>query len=514
MSSEAVPSKFISLVPTNGNQFSGSSGQKIIFELEPSLGYIKGRDSYLNLKVVNADESERQRVSFNNLAGADSIISRVDIYSLKTGQHLETLQNYNQWAGIENQYFYDDKTNIKSLCGVGSEAYAYDVTDTAGNVQPTAPLASSPNDGVLSPIDTSGNPVYQYRNFTCPLKCGIFRWWDDEKLTPVLNLLGLRIEITLESPANCLLNLEAVDSSGAAISLIGDQGIAFADMNNTATATSSTAFSDPVRDCGLAIGNKLSFRNGTGAQFAIRTITAMAAAGDKVVLTLDSATTGGNQTGVVASLPNDTRAYKVEPEFRVLTVAPQNVNLAQGIDYEFTSYDLYFDTLFSSQVKHQTDIPTVQTRALAIMNHYENPTQNGQRTHSSYFTGANPDQLKLDSVQYFIKGRLQPVRAYNPKPKAEKIISEHELVKALTTINKEPQDLGQSDKHNLNNYTNTYLTARELARGNYFYDLSDAEPQLRLGFSGTRTDNHTINTYVWSKKIVVADPQQGIRVIL
>ena len=36
MSSEAVPSKFISLVPTNGNQFSGSSGQKIIFELEPS----------------------------------------------------------------------------------------------------------------------------------------------------------------------------------------------------------------------------------------------------------------------------------------------------------------------------------------------------------------------------------------------------------------------------------------------------------------------------------------------
>ena len=124
MSSEAVPSKFISLVPTNGNQFSGSSGQKIIFELEPSLGYIKGRDSYLNLKVVNADESERQRVMFNNLAGADSIINRVDIYSLKTGQHLETLQNYNQWAGIENQYFYDDKTNIRSLGGVGSEAYA------------------------------------------------------------------------------------------------------------------------------------------------------------------------------------------------------------------------------------------------------------------------------------------------------------------------------------------------------------------------------------------------------
>ena len=115
----------------------------------------------------------------------------------------------------------------------------------------------------------------------------------NEPTTPVLNLLGLRIEITLEDPKNCLLNLEAVDSSGAAISLIGDQGIGFADVNNTDTITSSTAFTNPVRDCGLAVGNKIALRDNTGAQFAIRTINAMAAAGDKVQLTLDSATTGG-----------------------------------------------------------------------------------------------------------------------------------------------------------------------------------------------------------------------------
>ena len=86
-----VPSKFISLVPTNGSIFDGGSGRKIIFEMEPSLGFVKGRDSYLNLQVLNNDTSERQRVMFNNLAGADSIINRVDVYSLKTGQHLETL---------------------------------------------------------------------------------------------------------------------------------------------------------------------------------------------------------------------------------------------------------------------------------------------------------------------------------------------------------------------------------------------------------------------------------------
>jgi hypothetical protein len=537
MSGQTIPSKFISLVPTNGNQFSGTAGQKVIFELEPSLGFVKGRDSYLVLKVLNNDTSERQRVGFNNLAGVDSIINRVDIYSLKTGQHLETLQNYNQWSSIENQYFYDDKTNIQSLSGVGSECFANDVTDQAGNVQPTAPLASSVVDSVLSPIlgkkaaaADQGKAVYNYRTFTTPLKAGIFRWWDDERLTPILQLLGLRIEITLESAANALLHLEAVDAAKNTYSLfnppnfvVGDAttygGIPIDVANNGDTTIKSTVvFDDAVKDCGFSVGNVISLREGGGNQYAVRTISKIEelTAGDagKVQITFTGGVIGGGpHTAGRVTLVNDTRAYKVEPEFRVLSVQPP-VNIQQGIDYEFTSYDLYFDTLFASQRKHQIDIPTVQTRALAIMTQFENPENVGRKDFSSTFTGENPSQMNMDSVQYFIKGRLQPVRAYDPRTKKEKIIAEHELVKALTTINKEPQDLGQSDAKNLNNYTNTFVIARELARGQYFYDLSDAEPQIRLGFSGARTANLTCNTYVWSKKIVVADPQQGIRVML
>ena len=537
MSGQIIPSKFISLVPTNGNQFTGTSGQKVIFELEPSLGYVKGRDSYLVLKVLNNDTTERQRVGFNNLAGVDGIINRVDIYSLKTGQHLETLQNYNQWSSIENQYFYDDKTNIQSLSGVGSDCFANDVTDAAGNVQPTGPLANSVVDSVLSPIigkngaaDDQGKAVYNYRTFTTPLKAGIFRWWDDERLTPILQLLGLRIEITLESAANCLLHLEAVDSSGTTYGLFNppnyDQadattygGIPIDATNNGDTTIKSTVvFSDAVKDCGFSIGNIISLRQGDGHQYAQRTISKIEelTGGDagKVQITFTGGViAGGPHTAGRVTLVNDTRSYKVAPEFRVLSVQPP-MNMASGIDYEFTSYDLYFDTLFASQRKHQIDIPTVQTRALAIMTQFDDPNDAGRKDFNGGFTGQNPSQMNMDSVQYFIKGRLQPVRAYDPRTKKEKIIAEHELVKALTTINKEPQDLGQSDARNLNNYTNTFVIARELARGNYFYDLSDAEPQIRLGFSASRTNNLTCNTFVWSKKIVVADPQQGIRVIL
>lgn len=523
----AIPTKFVSLVPTNGNQFSGTKGTKVIFELEPSLGYVKGRDSYLVLKVLNNDTSDRGRTMFNNMAGVSSIISRVDIYSLKTGQHLETMENYNMWCAVENQYFYDDKTNIQALQGVGIDCYANDI-DGSGDEIPTAPQTRHVNDCVLSPVDENGNPVYNYRVFTTPLKAGIFRWWDDEKLCPVLNLLGLRIEITLEDPKISLLNMSVVSDTGVlysigkdkegidALDLTGAGSDEFVELNPTGGLT------DPVANCGFAVGNSITIA-GTGGGNQTRTITAITTTGitTGVVRLEFTGALPDALTAVKVKLTNDNRAYKVEPEFRVLQVMPEDMGGAMGgIDYEFTTYDMYFDTLFGSQRKHQVDIPTVQSRALAIMSMFHDASGEQDNRYSSLFTGASPKVLKLDSVQYFIKGRLQPVRAYNPKPLKEKIISEHELVKALTTINKEPQDLGQSDQYNLNDYTNTFLIARELARGNYFFDLTDAEPQIRLGFDGTRDDgsgnfvNYQISTWVWSKRVVVADPQQGIRVIL
>ena len=85
-------SKIFSLVPTNGTEFTGRLGQKIIFEVEPSVGLLKARESYLVLNVLNSSD-DWTRTALNNMAGVSSIISRVDIYSLKSGQHLETMEN-------------------------------------------------------------------------------------------------------------------------------------------------------------------------------------------------------------------------------------------------------------------------------------------------------------------------------------------------------------------------------------------------------------------------------------
>ena len=47
MSNSTSQSKMISLVPTNGTEFSIESGKKVIFEVPANLSLIKGRDSYL-----------------------------------------------------------------------------------------------------------------------------------------------------------------------------------------------------------------------------------------------------------------------------------------------------------------------------------------------------------------------------------------------------------------------------------------------------------------------------------
>ncbi len=105
MSNTSASSKMISLVPTNGTQWDLKTGQKIIWELPPNLGLVKGRDSHLAFDIV-PNCSDNRRLALNSVAGIDSVVARIDIYSLSNSAHLVTLQNFNQWCVIDQQYLY------------------------------------------------------------------------------------------------------------------------------------------------------------------------------------------------------------------------------------------------------------------------------------------------------------------------------------------------------------------------------------------------------------------------
>ena len=62
------------------------------------------------------------------------------------------------------------------------------------------------------------------------------------------------------------------------------------------------------------------------------------------------------------------------------------------------------------------------------------------------------------------------------------------------------------------------MHARELARGDSVFNLQNAEPQIRLGFSavrgvdkyGSQIGNVRMKTFVFSKKILHIDGESGL----
>ena len=514
--------KMISLVPTNGTQFNVASGQKVIFELPPNLGLVKGRDSYLALDVCNTS-GEFNRLALNGTAGVDALLARIDIYSLRDGTHLETLNHYNQWSSITHQYLFEDKTNLQTLVGCGKEVFAQ--KSVGGVKQAVAPKADQVEDVVFSPIvSTTGVQAYNFRRYTTPLKAGIFRYWDDERLCPVLAFGGLRIEITLEDPSVALQLCQTTSlnqaGNAADISTAAAVGGGAACINRGGASNIFSVEAQSIANCGFAVGNKINLDGDVGAGVVNlatnREITAMTLNGNDVELTFDGGAIAASNNNSVR-LASVSKSCSVRPQFRVVSVAPPQSmiqSIGGGMNYEFTTWDYFTSSLLSSATQHQVELNSVATRAVCILSTFTDVANTKKDLFSSYFDGSDATVLKLNSVQYFLKNRLQPVRAYNPQVKNQRIIAQHEVAKALDSVNYEAKDLGNSDGENLDIYTNTFMIGRQLAKRPYYYDLKDAEGQIRLEFSTTRTNNQQVNTFVWSKKIVNVGAGAELAVVL
>jgi hypothetical protein len=538
-------SRYIPLIPTNGSVF--APGQKLIFEIDPSLGYLKGRDAYLTFDVVN-NSQDAARWAFPQGAGVSSLIARVDIYSRTTGQLLESLDNYNQWIGTENQYIRDDFTNIQALEGLSHPNYSWTNYYAQGLAQGQNAITrhrvilkpQEVENSMMSPLlADSKTPAYVTRRFVVPLKCGVFRWWDTEKMVPVLNLGGLRIELNLAPVSQVCLRLGATTkfpndtvirpehpwdlvNEGIRLNEIAHGGGAVAQVGTLETA--SNGYIATVIDSGLAIGNWVwiysqasadpNYHNGQGfhTQIADLEMDGTPVAGRCLI-------TFNPPLPDPAADIND--AYlKVDPSYHnysvqgcelkiAQTVMPENAKgqLAMATQYEFTSYDVFLDTIPASVNRHQSLIPSVATRGTAIFEVFSDVNNEDNMGRMSYYTGIGPTELKCSNVLYFINNRPFPLRGYDPRNIGEKALTMNELTKALTTISKPPLNLGNTEFGNIMDYSNTWLLARELARGVFVYNLKNAEPELRMVFTGTRdggndVGNVRIRHYVFSKKVV------------
>ncbi len=520
--------KYVSIIPENGTEF--VSGQKIVFNLDPSLGWIKGRDSYLVFDIENV--AANLKLSLRT-GGISAIIKQVNIFSAQNGMLLETLDNYNQWQSCELQYRFDDPTNLTNTEGCPNSLFS-----KRGLLATNAQTLSyhnwtnnygQPESSRLTQLNNDGSSQNGPVRFTCPLRCGIFRHWDDEALVPILQMGGLRIELVMADPLEVMdmpftgetaLNVSHLSNAMGLPVLIDD----FA--NNATTFTLTTPMD--IQASGLIVGQELVVSYNAGATNLNRTITGLADNAGKVQITCAALTPlnnfgdGSIQLRAATMLTAPNIAYRIRnAEFRLLQEMPPDTKM-KNVDYVFTSYDLFRDSIPQSQTNFNQDITSVASKAVSIFTMYEDPQYDGLQffPQNHYHQGLAPDEVgvNLNSVVYFINNKLYPLRAYNPQRFNDKVINQNELVKAFGTLNIAVKSLGSGEHSSLDCYTNRYLHARELARGNSVFNLQNAEPQIRIGFSAVRGNdkynsqigNIRMNTFVFSKKILHIDGESGL----
>ncbi len=542
--SVAENSKFIALVADNGTEF--TSEQKAIFTIHPDIGFVKGKDSYLSYDILNTCPNSRV-CSFPATAGASSVIDRMDIYSLANGQLLESLTNYSLWCSLENQYCEEDNAHSQLKNGTDVEPRAYSCAQTAatkanvltergyaGDARSTLDLGSelfsqiSSGTGVVSGTNQESNvdnemcaKKFAARKFCIPLKSGIFSHFGvSEKLTPILLFGGLRIEITFAEDKRVMTRLNVANGASATSVVKADSfanGIAVDEVKVAAAGggrgaktlktivITGTNIADPA-DLGIVKGASMVLQNtggggATAAQpFVVDHVHREFTQTDglptsRIVVVSTTALTaaGATTNNCVIYFANDTTqsTYKLKNvELKVLQVIPPQ-GMMKGMikesQFDYISWDCFLDNLPQTSLSHQSDITSVASAAKSIFTHYISVSTENEKYGQNYYNGQPPHRIFLDSVQYFINNKLYPLKAYNPSAKQDKVVNMNELVKAFKTIGKDVKRLGECRAGNICDYTNTYLHARELARGEQFvYNLKDAEPQIRLTFSNGR----------------------------
>lgn len=524
MGSSELPS-YVSLIPQSTQTF--RQNQRAIIEVPTDIVFFDGKVNHVSLDILNTS-TDKSRWTFPLTAGAQSLIERIDVYSLATGQHLETLENYNEWTSCEIQYLNSSFDKEQTLEGVGNPPISYNETNYNGYVTP------SPYDvynNQISPVTVNNDPVYQAYRVTFPLKLGIFKAWGEHKLVPNLFFQGLRIELSFARNTAVCCRLGAI-SDDDEIRTYDDNSLnkgGGADTQSVLVTNISTG--SPIvdfdktfataMDTGLVVGNQIILDDGTGT--VISQANTLITAITETQITLSKNPTANGQGFV--TVPASNASYEVQNlEFKVLkyTLDPQaRMEMIKdmsknGFEYEFISYDMYPDNIPQTVKRHNSDINTVASKALAIFSKLVLVNNEFSPSLKSYYQGIIPDDNKLNAIQYFINGRLYPVQSYNPEKTEERVIVYNELQKAWASLNKSVKRFGSYEGSAPENYSNTFLFARQLADKDFYFDLVNTEPQLRLEFSDARSNsvgNLALRHFVFSKKTIVIDEIVGLQVL-
>lgn len=513
----SMRSNVISLVPTNAQEF--SSSQKLIIDVPPNIPFFRGGEdgSYFVFDVLN-DSANQERWALAG-AGVHSLIQRVNIYSGSGagGVILEQIEDYNVMSNILELYTRNDFGPVQTKSGVREPPFPY--TGNGLRANPVLRYATTETEaldavnGQFSPLADDGTAKFVSRRVVCVLKSGLLGYFDD-KLVPNINMTGIRIEIDFAPPSECLMKIAGVQNS--VVKPLYDTGLACGDYTS-GSATVDVANCD-IRSSGLAVGNSVTLDDGVNppADVTIASFDEDTPTAGTLRITFAETSASTLTTPTLKMRADTTLSYKIKKaEFRCVEIVPPKSMMDKvkgGMEYGFKTYATFLDTIPQSSRRHQTQIQSVSTRAKAIMNYFVDASKVDDKDSPGLLAGLPPALTNLNSVSYYISNRNYPLRPYSPQIRGDKVLAASEVSTALTTLGRVPECLGSSDGDDLEVHTNPFVVARAVAPSEGFiFDLKDAEPELRMGFSGSRTFNTRVYSFVIQENVVTVDGS-GLRV--
>lgn len=210
----------VSVPSTNGLSYTstaGQSGRRVDFEIPPTIKFMDGKNSYLQLdiKVGLPAGLPPTRLHLDPFIGGQSVVKNLRIYSGNRAVLLEEISDYN--AKVQMQYSYNQDDSMRKMRAMKE-----------GSLTTTVENRGTLGTSVSNNIDLSSNPYYKpvgtvpagrdwgtgedflTAKLSLPIHCGLFAD-GGMKIFPVLMTEGLFVEIDLEDPARYLKQLDSVN---------------------------------------------------------------------------------------------------------------------------------------------------------------------------------------------------------------------------------------------------------------------------------------------------------------
>ena len=208
----------VSVPSTNGRSYSataGQAGQRMDFEIPPSVKFMDGKNSYLQFDVKLSAGAIPTRLTLDPFIGGQSLVKNIRIYSGSRGTLLEEISDYN--AKVQIQYSYDTDDSLKKLRAMkeGCLVPAVRTRGTMGtSVSNNTDLMNNPyfKPKLVNVADAAwGVNDFVTAKLSLPIHSGIFA--DSSKIFPVMMTQGLFVEVDLEDPARVIKQLDSVNRS-------------------------------------------------------------------------------------------------------------------------------------------------------------------------------------------------------------------------------------------------------------------------------------------------------------